>query len=123
MLVPLLARGVLRATRPVPSAVVVAVTDEATRADSESVADLLRRRGIPAEIAPGPPSSASRSATPTAVASRSSGSSGSDGEAGSVKDIRTGEQVPADPRTWSPPPEDLHPRVVRATDVDEESHP
>ena len=32
---------------------------------------------------------------------------------GSVKDIRSGGQVPADPATWTPPDEDLHPRVER----------
>jgi histidyl-tRNA synthetase len=30
-----------------------------------------------------------------------------------VKDIRTGEQQPADPATWQPPAEDLRPHVVR----------
>ena len=29
-----------------------------------------------------------------------------------VKDIRSGEQVEADPATWAPPSEDLWPRVV-----------
>jgi histidyl-tRNA synthetase len=29
----------------------------------------------------------------------------------SVKDIRSGEQVPADADSWSPPPGDLHPTV------------
>jgi histidyl-tRNA synthetase len=28
-----------------------------------------------------------------------------------VKDIRSGEQVEADPTTWAPPAEDLWPRV------------
>jgi histidyl-tRNA synthetase len=31
-----------------------------------------------------------------------------------VKDIRSGEQVPADRATWLPPAEDLRPRVVIA---------
>ena len=29
-----------------------------------------------------------------------------------VKDIRSGEQVTADPVTWTPPTEDLRPQVV-----------
>jgi histidyl-tRNA synthetase len=29
-----------------------------------------------------------------------------------VKDIRSGEQVVADPADWNPPTEDLQPRVV-----------
>ena len=31
-----------------------------------------------------------------------------------VKDIRSGEQVDADPATWTPAPEDLHVRVQKA---------
>ena len=29
-----------------------------------------------------------------------------------VKDIRSGDQVEADPATWSPPDEDVRPHVV-----------
>ena len=29
-----------------------------------------------------------------------------------VKDIRTGEQLPADPKTWAPPAEDLHAAIT-----------
>ena len=29
-----------------------------------------------------------------------------------VKDIRSGEQVDADPDTWAPPAEDLRPQVI-----------
>ena len=32
-----------------------------------------------------------------------------------VKDIRSGEQVAADPATWTPPAEDLRPRVMVST--------
>jgi histidyl-tRNA synthetase len=28
-----------------------------------------------------------------------------------VRDIRSGDQVPADPATWSPPPGDLYPSI------------
>ena len=38
----------------------------------------------------------------------------SDAGAHEVKDIRSGEQVPADPATWMPSPDDLRPRVVTA---------
>ena len=31
-----------------------------------------------------------------------------------MKDIRTGEQVAADPTSWSPDPIDLHPTIVVA---------
>ncbi|HTF08802.1 MAG TPA: histidine--tRNA ligase, partial [Asanoa sp.] len=33
------------------------------------------------------------------------------GEPDSVKDIRSGDQVDADPATWTPPAEDLYPAV------------
>ncbi len=45
-LVPLFARGALVADRPVPSAVLVAVTDEASRGASDLVATALRRSGV-----------------------------------------------------------------------------
>ena len=44
-----------------------------------------------------------------------------DDAGGSVKDIRSGEQVAADPATWTPPEEDLRPRVRLTTT--EENHP
>ncbi len=69
---------------------------------------------------PGPTGSDGRSGTPTAGASRSCGSP--NGEGGSVKDIRSGEQVPADPAAWHPPEADLHPRVERTESRGEESN-
>src|SRR5581483_2822144 len=50
MLLPLLAGGRLSATRSVPSAVLVAVADEQTRAASDDIAQALRDRGIAAEV-------------------------------------------------------------------------
>ena len=32
-----------------------------------------------------------------------------------VRDIRSGEQVDADPATWVPPAEDLRPTIIRPT--------
>ena len=51
-LLPLLAEGVLAGSRAVPSAVLVALADEESRPGSERIADALRRRGIPCEVAP-----------------------------------------------------------------------
>ncbi|TGJ97071.1 histidine--tRNA ligase, partial [Actinotalea fermentans ATCC 43279 = JCM 9966 = DSM 3133] len=48
----LLSAGLVRSTRSVPSAVVVAVTSEETRPASDAVAVALRSRGIPVEVAP-----------------------------------------------------------------------
>lgn len=109
----LLGAGLVAATRDVPSAVVVAVTDEESRGRSEAVAAALRARGVPVEVAP----SAAKFGKQIRYADRrrvpfvwfpGAGEDGTD----QVKDIRSGEQVPADAATWAPPAEDLHPRVV-----------
>src|SRR5699024_9107379 len=42
----------------------------------------------------------------------SAGAADPAGSADSVKDIRSGEQVEADPATWAPPEADLHPVVT-----------
>ena len=52
LLAPLLAEGRLRASRPVPTVVLVAVDAEETRAEAVAVAEQLRRRGIASEVAP-----------------------------------------------------------------------
>ena len=106
----LFGRG-LTASRSVPTVVLVAVTDEERRADAEAVADALRARGVSALVSPARRSSASRSGSPTAAASRSSGSSArGEGGADQVKDIRSGDQVDADATSWAPPA-DLRPGV------------
>ena len=115
----LLGRGLVRASRAVPTAVLVAVTDEARRAESDGVAAALRGRGIPTEVSP----KADKFGKQIRYADRR----GipfvwfADAEGGSVKDIRTGEQVPADPREWVPPAADLHPHVESQTQSHEES--
>ena len=38
-----------------------------------------------------------------------------------MKDIRSGAQEPADPALWSPPEDDLHPRIERIAREEEES--
>lgn len=115
----LLSAGLVRSTRSVPSAVVVAVTSEETRPASDAVAVALRSRGIPVEVAP----SAAKFGKQIKFADRRGipfvwfpAGIGADGEvvAHQVKDIRSGEQVAADPATWAPSAEDLWPRVVPA---------
>jgi len=98
------------ATRAVPSAVLVAVVDEAAREASAGIADRLRARGIPTEVSP----TAAKFGKQIQYADRRGiPFVWFPGEAhGEVKDIRSGDQVPADPDAWTPPDPDLHPRVV-----------
>jgi histidyl-tRNA synthetase len=112
MLLPLLAAGRVSASRPVPSAVLVALVDEESRAASDAIAQRLRARGIPAEVAAAPQKFgkqiryAERRGIPYVWFP-----GGPDGD-GQVKDIRSGDQKDASPDDWSPPPEDLRPEVV-----------
>ncbi|MCO7271699.1 histidine--tRNA ligase [Cellulosimicrobium cellulans] len=117
----LLSAGLVRATRSVPSAVVVAVTSEETRGASDAIATALRSRGVPVEVAP----AAAKFGKQIRYADRRGipfvwfpGRVEEDGTRSpdQVKDIRSGEQVDADAATWAPPAEDLHPRVVPAGD-------
>ncbi len=108
----LVSRGLLVATRSVPSAVLVAVMDEETRAASQAIGDRLRARGIACEVSP----SAAKFGKQIQYADRRGipfvWFPAADGD-GEVKDIRSGDQVPADADAWVPPAEDLKPRVVR----------
>jgi histidyl-tRNA synthetase len=111
-LVPLFQRGLLTSTRGVPSAVLVALVSEETRTASEGTAARLRARGIPAEVA----ATAQKYGKQIRYAERR----GipfvwfpATGEApDQVKDIRSGEQLDADPDGWRPPDDDLHPQIV-----------
>jgi histidyl-tRNA synthetase len=111
----LLSGGLVRATRGVPAAVLVAVTDEQTRPVSDAVATALRARGVPVEVAP----TAAKFGKQIKHADRRGipyvwFPAGEDGAADQVKDIRSGEQVDADAAVWAPPAADLFPRVVPA---------
>ena len=109
VLVPLLAKGMLTASRTVPSCVLVAVDAEETRAEADAIAARLRARGIPAEVAP----KADKFGKQIRYADRR-GIPFVWFSSGEVKDIRSGDQLPADPDAWLPPAEDLRP-AVRAT--------
>ena len=115
----LVGRGLVSVSRPVPTCVLVAVSDEGSRRASEDVASALRARGISTEVAP----RADRFGKQIRYADRR----GipfvwfPDAEAGhSVKDIRSGAQAPSDPLHWRPPAEDLMPAVRLTTpDIEE----
>jgi histidyl-tRNA synthetase len=114
---PLLGRGLLTTSRSVPTCVLVAVASEHARTASDRVAAELRRRGIPTEVAP----SAAKYGKQIRHADRRGipyvwfpAADGADaGVADEVKDIRSGEQQPADAATWSPPPHDLTVEVLQ----------
>jgi histidyl-tRNA synthetase len=110
--VPLINRGILSGGRAVPSAVLVALVDEDARESSNRVAQRLRARGIPTEVA----ASAQKFGKQIRYAERRGipyvWFPGVDGGRDQVKDIRSGDQVEADPDGWNPPPEDLRPQVV-----------
>ena len=117
----LIGRGLVTASRSVPSCVLVAVSDEDSRGVSEDVAAALRSRGISTEVAP--------KADKFGKQIRNADRRGipfvwfPDGEGGhAVKDIRSGDQVAADPVTWNPPQEDLRPVVRLASPDNEENH-
>lgn len=109
ILVPLIGKGVLAASRPVPSCVLVAVDSEETRAQANATAARLRARGIPCEVAP----RADRFGKQIRHADRR-GIPFVWFSSDEVKDVRSGEQVPADPDAWLPPEADLRPSVVRS---------
>lgn len=106
----LLGRGLVAATRSVPTCVLVSVADEGSRGESEAVAAQLRARGISTEVAPRADKygrqirHADRRGIPYVWFP---------GNPEPLKDIRSGEQVAADPAAWTPPTADLHPRVLR----------
>ena len=110
---PLFARGLMGANRTSPACVLVAVAAEGTRGASEAVARVLRSRGIPCDVAP----AADKYGRQIRHADRRGipyvwFPSGSGDEVDEVKDIRSGDQVPADAATWTPPVEDLHPSIT-----------
>jgi histidyl-tRNA synthetase len=111
VLVPLFNAGALDANRSVPSAVLVALVDEESRSTSDAVATALRARDIACEVA----ASAQKFGKQIRYAERRGipfvWFTNTDG-GHEVKDIRTGEQVPADPDTWVPPEDDLRPQVT-----------
>jgi histidyl-tRNA synthetase len=109
LLIPLLQRRVITGSRPVPSAVLVALPTEEARADCDAVAQALRGRGIAAEVA----ASAQKYGKQIRYAERRGiPFVWFPGDRHEVKDIRSGAQEPADPASWAPPESDLRPQVV-----------
>lgn len=109
----LFGRNALTVSRSVPTCVLVAVPDEDSRPGANQVATALRRRGVPTEVSP----SAAKYGKQIRYADRRGIPYVWFPDAGQgrheVKDIRSGDQFPADPATWNPPDADLRP-VLRA---------
>jgi histidyl-tRNA synthetase len=112
LLVPLVSRGHLTTSRAVPSAVLVALVDEESRPTSNAIAQRLRARGIPTEVAAAPQKFgkqiryAERRGIPYVWFPAT------EEAADQVKDIRSGDQADADADTWNPPADDLRPAVI-----------
>ncbi len=111
MLGLLFGASALTVSRSVPTCVLVALPAEDQRPACNRVAAALRRRGIPTEVSPSAAKFgkqiryAERRAIPYVWFTSADGTH-------EVKDIRSGEQVPADPTAWSPPDSDVHPTVT-----------
>ena len=107
LLAPMITKGQLTASRSVPSVVLVALDSEESRPHAMKTAAILRGRGIACEVAP----KADKFGKQIRYADRR-GIPYVWFESNEVKDIRSGDQRPADPTTWQPPDEDLRPQVV-----------
>jgi len=109
----LFAENLLDVTRKVPTCVLVALADEGSRAGSADIARTLRERGIAAQVSPEPAKYgkqirfADRRGIPFVWFPNPEGDE--------VRDIRSGEQVPADAASWQPPADDLRPRLIASS--------
>jgi len=103
-------QGLLRASRSVPTCVLIALPDEESRTECTRIAAALRGRGIPTEVAPEPAKYgkqirfAERRGIPYVWFPQADGTH-------EVKDIRSGDQQSADPDDWTPPQADIHATV------------
>ncbi|MDQ3480951.1 MAG: histidine--tRNA ligase, partial [Actinomycetota bacterium] len=122
-LMPLFQRDLLTSTRSVPSVVLVALADDSLRDRSDTLAQRLRTRGIPAEVA----ATAQKFGRQIRYAERRGipfvWFPGDDESSSTVKDIRSGDQLAANPDEWMPPADDLHPQVLRAEAYQARSKP
>lgn len=114
----ILSQDMVSASRKVPTCVVIAVADESERRHCNALATILRRRGIPTDVAP----SAAKFGKQIKFADKRGipfvWFPGSDGSADTVKDIRSGEQVEADIYSWQPPEDDVRPAIQPTDETD-----
>lgn len=112
----LFSQQLVEANRSVPTVVYVALTSDEHWSAAQDLAQMLRARGINTEVA----TKAEKFGKQIRHADRRgipyvwfTNYDEADDVSHEVKDIRSGEQVPADPRAWLPPTEDLHPQVTQ----------
>ncbi|WP_026555001.1 histidine--tRNA ligase [Arthrobacter sp. 35W] len=109
----ILSQELATASRSVPTAVLVTLANDDSWIQAQDVAAALRSRGISAEVA----AKADKFGKQIKYADRRGipfvWFTDEDG-AHQVKDIRSGEQVAADPAVWMPPSADLHPTITVA---------
>lgn len=112
----ILSQDLAKASRAVPTAVLVALTSDDSWSAAQDVAAQLRSRGIATEVA----AKAEKFGKQIKFADRRGipfvWFTDEDGTH-QVKDIRTGEQVVAFPETWTPPLEDLAVQVAATAQV------
>ncbi|HEX2246298.1 MAG TPA: histidine--tRNA ligase [Arthrobacter sp.] len=112
----ILSQELASASRHVPTAVLVTLAEDGSWSQAQDVAAQLRGRGISVEVA----AKAEKFGKQIKYADRRGipfvwFSTDEDGNLNhEVKDIRSGEQVAADPKTWTPPAEDLIPQITSA---------
>jgi histidyl-tRNA synthetase len=108
----ILSQNFAEASRSVPTAVLVTLANDDSWSAAQDIAAELRGRGISVEVA----AKAEKFGKQIKYADRRGipfvWFTGEDGSH-EVKDIRSGDQVPADPQTWTPPAEDLLAQVTR----------
>ncbi|WGW13824.1 histidine--tRNA ligase [Saxibacter everestensis] len=113
LLTRLVNHNLVTVSRSVPTAVLVAVADEGQRGLADAIASTLRSRGIPTDVSP----SAAKFGKQIRFADRRGIPFvwfAEDADSHQVKDIRSGEQVAADPGSWTPPEADLKPLITAA---------
>ena len=109
----ILSQDFAQASRSVPTAVLMTLATDDSWSSAQDTAAQLRSRGISVEVAPKAEKFgkqikyADRRGIPFVWFTAEDGSH-------EVKDIRSGEQVPADPELWTPPAEDLTVTVAQS---------
>ena len=108
-------QNMVEATRKVPTVVYVALTSDDDWSAAQDIAQSLRSRGINTEVA----TKAEKFGKQIRHADRRGipyvwfTTYDNDGQAShEIKDIRSGDQVAADPSVWVPPTDDLQPAIV-----------